>query len=160
MSFHREDYAYLLARLVSTANDSRTLHALASNNLNIILAALDIAAADPAPSLRLSKAAPALLAACREALTLHEDDEGIAGVLYAAIASAEGEPEADGDRTVHPEMDRVQDTDLLRRVTELEKLANATAMFALSTHPDIQIARATRPSPQRLAEVAGGELLR
>jgi hypothetical protein len=40
---------------------------------------------------RLIAAAPDLLAACKQAAELFEDDEGIAQVLLAAIANATGE---------------------------------------------------------------------
>jgi hypothetical protein len=40
----------------------------------------------------LIAAAPDLLDACKQAAVLHEDDEGIAQVLLAAIAKAEGQP--------------------------------------------------------------------
>ena len=92
--FTRDDYAYLARLLVFAKDDSKTLHALASNNLNIILAALDIAAAESAPRT--------------------------------------AEPEADGDRTVHPMLDRAPATELLRRITELEKLVNETTKCLLS----------------------------
>ena len=47
--FMRDDYTHLSRLLVFAKDHSKTLHALASNNLNIILAALDIAAAESAP---------------------------------------------------------------------------------------------------------------
>ena len=104
MSFLKEDYAYLSRLLVNAKDDSKTLSALTSNNLSVILSALDAA--------------------------------------YASIAPRTAEPEADGDRTVHPAMDRAPATELLRRVTELEKLAGETAavLAGISISPDNQTA--------------------
>lgn len=58
-----------------------------------IVRKLDLRAASPAvwrevEALRTLNAA--MLAACKQAAELHEDDEGIAQVLLAAIALAEG----------------------------------------------------------------------
>jgi hypothetical protein len=44
----------------------------------------------------LMASAPELYAACEQALTLFEDDEGIAQVLMRAIAKARGHPVSDG----------------------------------------------------------------
>jgi len=87
----------------------------------------------------------------------------VEAVRYTAATFAPhiAEPDGDGDRTVHPAIEEApnlyhpvnqysptvhpaktgavvfsaqnEHAALLRRVTELEKLANATAMFALST---------------------------
>ena len=101
----QQDYVGL-ANMLRAQREPAIRDDLLRFNLNIILAALDIAAADPAPPL--------------------------------------AEPEADGDRTVHPSMDRVPDTmTLLRRVTELEKLANATAGYIVDGSPNREL-RAVR----------------
>jgi hypothetical protein len=102
--FSREDYAYLKHLLMTKPDDTK---ALLSNNFNIILGALEIAAAHDAPRT--------------------------------------AEPEADGDRTVHPAMDRAPATELLRRVTELEKLVNETAKCVLNPFP---MARSTNALEQ------------
>jgi hypothetical protein len=175
--FTREDYACLRQELVLTKRPGDWW----TRNLNLVLSALDIAIQCPTSGsdVRLHIAAPALLAACKSAIELHEDDEGIAGVLSAAIASAEetgasateakrvhkaaddmaklmngrfeldqsklqvfGKPEADGDRTVHPAMDRVPATELLRRVTALERLVNDTTAYLVN------------PSGSKISELA------
>ena len=121
MSLLKEHYAYLSRLLVNAKDDSKTLSALTSNNLSVILSALDAA--------------------------------------YASIAPRTAELEGDGDRTVHPAMEdekqrevnrivqaslaSVPATELLRRVTELEKLANALALRAagLSSQAEVHSAR-------------------
>ena len=96
--FTREEYVRLANALrVGVTDSARPEVVLPVYYIPGILAALDIAAADPAPRT--------------------------------------AEPEADGDRTVHPATDGWRATDLLRRVTELEKLANATALCVVRTAP-------------------------
>jgi len=105
--FTSGDYAYLKHLLMTKPDDTK---ALLSNNFNIILGALEIAAAHDSPRT--------------------------------------AEPEGDGDRTVHPsledekqrEVDRIVQaslatvpaTELLRRVTELEKLVNDTTAYLVN----------------------------
>ena len=57
-------------------------------------------------------------------------------------SSSTAEPEADGDRTVHPAMDRVPATELLRRVTALERLVNDTTAYLVN------------PSGSKISELA------
>jgi hypothetical protein len=97
--FKRADYEQV-AQYLRCGNEP--VATVAWTNLSIILAALDIAAADPAPRT--------------------------------------AEPEGDGDRTVYPVLERAaragEDVASLRvRVTELEKLVNATALCVLRTAP-------------------------
>ena len=89
----QQDYVGL-ANMLRAQREPAIRDDLLRFNLNIILAALDIAAAESAPRT--------------------------------------AEPEADGDRTVHPMLDRAPATELLRRITELEKLVNETTKCLLS----------------------------
>lgn len=101
----RRDYI-AFANMLRVPQQPARLTALLENNLHIILSALDIAAADPAPR-------------TVRCMTPH-------------IA----EPEADSDRTVHPKMWQTlvpNEMDLLRRrLAELEKLANETAAYLVN----------------------------